>query len=235
MLSMCRFTVGCSETGADAGAAPASPPAGSAPGGSAGRAAAPSQAGPLLLWINTNVHPTIIRNIPNAITCMTVLCGFCLMTSTTIPGMSPQACVLLTALGLVADVLDGQAARWLRVKSKFGATFDQMADLCCFGIGPAIFYTRQRLLSMPDDTLSTVLTLTSGYAYMACSCYRIARELIVHDGTRPLYFVGIPTNLACCFVVPVAAFDPTGVYLPPLVYALSVLMVAPVNIPKGLW
>ncbi|CAE8619988.1 unnamed protein product, partial [Polarella glacialis] len=77
----------------------------------------------------------IVRNIPNAITCVTVGCGFLLMASTSIPGISPQVCVFATFLGLAADILDGQAARWLRVKSKFGATFDQLADLTCFGIG----------------------------------------------------------------------------------------------------
>merc|ERR1719361_2007192 len=118
----------------------------------------------------------LVRNLPNMITCITVACGFLLMCSTSIPGISPRVCILATVLGLIADVADGQVARWLRVKSKFGATFDQLADLTCFGIGPAIFFTRQRQLAGGGDAglLSNLLTVAAGYAYMACSTFRIA-------------------------------------------------------------
>merc|ERR1711972_705678 len=135
-------------------------------------------------------------------------------------------------LGLCTDVLDGQVARMLRVKSKFGATFDQLADLTCFGIGPAIFYTRQRQMAVGNDVvlISHLLTILPGYAYMACSTFRIARELIVHDGARPLYFVGIPTNLACCFAVPMSACVPGHVLLPWAVLLLSALMVCNLRI-----
>eukprot|EP00747_Dinoflagellata_sp_TGD_P167064 gnl/TRDRNA2_/TRDRNA2_190875_c0_seq1.p1 gnl/TRDRNA2_/TRDRNA2_190875_c0~~gnl/TRDRNA2_/TRDRNA2_190875_c0_seq1.p1 ORF type:complete len:239 (-),score=38.08 gnl/TRDRNA2_/TRDRNA2_190875_c0_seq1:317-991(-) len=177
----------------------------------------------------------LIRNIPNAVTCVTVGCGFLLMVSTSIPGLSPDICVFATLCGLVADVLDGTLARKLQVKSKFGATFDQLADLTCFGIGPAIFFTRQQQLNRSEKgTFYILLSLAAGYAYMACSTFRIARELIVHKGVRPLYFVGIPTNLACVFVVPTAAQFPQNWFTPWLVLALSAMMVMPVKIPKGL-
>lgn len=186
--------------------------------------------------LESNARSLVIRNLPNAITCVTIACGFLLMVSATVPGISPQVCVVATVLGLVADILDGTVARWLQVKSKFGATFDQLADLTCFGIGPAIFFTRQRQLALngSDTLLSNLLTSTAGYAYMACSVYRIARELIVHDGARPLYFVGIPTNLACCFVVPMSASIPGHMLLPWVVMLLSALMVCNLRIPKGL-
>eukprot|EP00435_Cladocopium_sp_Y103_P006595 s1971_g2.t1 len=180
--------------------------------------------------------PFLIRNIPNAITCVTVACGFILMVSTAIPGISPNVCVFATFLGLLADIADGTAARKLRVKSKFGASFDQLADLTCFGIGPGIFFTRQALGQQenPSVSFSTVMPLLAGYAYVACSTFRIARELIVHNNNRPLYFVGVPTNLACVFVVPCATAIPGNPFLPFLVLFLSALMVMPVHIPKGL-
>jgi len=176
----------------------------------------------------------LVRNLPNAITCVTVACGFLLMMSTSIPGMSPYMCVLATGLGLVADVMDGTVARRLQVKSKFGGTFDQLADLCCFGIGPAIFFTRQQQQHSNVSAWGGALSLLAGYAYMVCSVFRIARELIVHDGARPLYFVGVPTNLACTLVVSASAFTPGHPLLPWLVIALSALMVSPLHIPKGL-
>ncbi|CAJ1338290.1 unnamed protein product [Effrenium voratum] len=180
--------------------------------------------------------PFLIRNIPNAITFVTVACGFILMVSTSIPGISPNVCVFATFLGLLADIADGTAARKLQVKSKFGASFDQLADLTCFGIGPGIFFTRQALSQQDSHGVSfyTVMPLLAGYGYVACSTFRIARELIVHDGNRPLYFVGIPTNLACVVVVPCATAIPGHPLLPFLVIAVSAMMVMPVNIPKGL-
>ena len=42
-------------------------------------------------------------------------------------GISPHVCVFATFLGLLADIADGTAARKLRVKSKFGASFDQLS------------------------------------------------------------------------------------------------------------
>lgn len=161
------------------------------------------------------------------------------MVSTAIPGISPNVCVFATFLGLLADIADGTAARKLQVKSKFGASFDQLADLTCFGIGPGIFYTRQALgaisqHSSPAVSISTVMPLVAGYAYVASSTFRIARELIVHNNHRPLYFVGVPTNLACVFVVPCATIIPGNPFLPILVLFLSALMVMPVHIPKGL-
>jgi len=179
----------------------------------------------------------IVRNIPNAITFITIFCGFLLMASTSVPGISPQVCVFATFLGLCTDVLDGQAARWLRVKSKFGATFDQLADLSCFGIGPAIFFVRQQQLALPANVglLPMLLTVIAGYGYMACSVFRIARELIVHEGARPLYFVGIPTNLASVFAVPLSVLIQGSVALPLVILVLSGMMVMPYEIPKGLW
>jgi len=124
------------------------------------------------------------------------------------------------------------------VKSKFGATFDQLADLCCFGIGPAIFFVRQALSAPREEqsgwAIREILAILMGYAYMACSVYRITRELIVHDGSRPIFFVGIPTNLACIFVVSVAAGFPTSQWTPIVVGILSFMMVMPVKIPKGM-
>merc|ERR1712012_7466 len=170
------------------------------------------------------------------ITFVTVLCGFLLMASTSVPGISPSICVFACFLGLCTDVLDGQAARMLQVKSKFGATFDQLADLTCFGIGPAIFFVRQRLLALPEaSVLSNLLTCFAGYAYMGASTFRIARELIVHSGARPLYFVGIPTNLACVLAVPASAYVPASALVPWLILILSGMMVMPYRVPKGLW
>lgn len=177
-----------------------------------------------------------VRNLPNAITGVTVLCGFILMVSASVPSISPAVCVAATMCGLVADVLDGQVARMLGVKSQFGATFDQLADLTCFGIGPAIFFVGQQgqHMALSENPVAGALSLIAGYTYMACSVFRIARELVVHSGARPLYFVGIPTNLACTVSVPASALFAGTMWLPFVIMTLGAMMVMPVQVPKGL-
>ena len=53
-------------------------------------------------------------------------------------------------------------ARSLKASSKFGAAFDQLADLTCFGVGPAIFYIRHELrqvLPIQDSTTTSTVSL----------------------------------------------------------------------------
>merc|ERR1739845_9560 len=88
-----------------------------------------------------------------------------------------------------------------RAQSKFGSAFDQLADLTCFGIGPAIFFMRMQLDGLDAWGWVQFMSLLAGYVYVVSSVARIARELVVHNISRPTFFVGIPTNLACPVVV----------------------------------
>ncbi len=183
----------------------------------------------------------LIDNASNSLTCVTVTCGFVLMMSTSLPGVSPPLCVFAVVLGLITDILDGMVARRLNTNSKFGATFDQLADLTCFGVGPGIFYTRQHLMAVegwiperPGVTSQQLLVILTGLVYVLCSVIRISRALVMSAGERPMYFVGIPTNLASAIMVPIVAFLPNLSVLPIIVVILSILMVSTLRIPKGL-
>eukprot|EP00929_Paragymnodinium_shiwhaense_P071039 TRINITY_DN36090_c0_g1_i1.p1 TRINITY_DN36090_c0_g1~~TRINITY_DN36090_c0_g1_i1.p1 ORF type:complete len:435 (+),score=57.33 TRINITY_DN36090_c0_g1_i1:73-1377(+) len=175
-------------------------------------------------------------SVPNLITCCVVACGCALMVGSSIPASRelPEFCIAAVLLGLLADVLDGMAARALNVTSKFGAAFDQLADLTCFGIGPAVFFIRMQLDGKPGFSFREMVCLFCGFVYMACSAARIARELVVHSISRPRYFVGIPTNLACPFVVFSVYMHPQALWLPPLVFSLSILLVCNAHIDKDL-
>mmetsp|Transcript_21163 Transcript_21163/g.59226 ORF Transcript_21163/g.59226 Transcript_21163/m.59226 type:complete len:423 (-) Transcript_21163:69-1337(-) len=175
--------------------------------------------------------PIYKAQVPNLITCFVIASGCTLMVSTSIPGFVPEICLVAAAVGLIGDMMDGFLARCLGASSKFGAAFDQLADLTCFGVGPAIFFIRYQM-----ESGNSFFTLISGYIYMACSCGRIARELVVHNIRKPEYFVGIPTNLACPILLLAVYFNPVPSvdWLPLLVLALSALMVMPVDVPKDL-
>jgi len=137
-------------------------------------------------------------------------------------------------VGLVADIMDGIAARKLNAKSQFGAAFDQLADLTCFGVGPAVFYMRANLDGKAGFNFYEIACLITGYMYVACSVARIARELVVTNMARPLFFVGIPTNLACPILVFSVAYSPRASWLPLLAIVLSILMISNLSIPKDL-
>merc|ERR1711988_826084 len=123
--------------------------------------------------------------------------------------------LIAAAVGLVADMLDGFLARSLKATSKFGAAFDQLADLTCFGVGPAIFFIRHQM-----EQGSVLSALIPGYLYMVCAAARIARELVVHNISKPMFFVGIPTNLACPILLSMAYVLPNAWWLPLLVVLL---------------
>lgn len=171
------------------------------------------------------------KNIPNAITCLVVASGCALMVGSSIPVCKPWYCLLAVCIGLLADVL---AARYLEACSSFGCAFDQLADLTCFGIGPAVFFVRMQLDGKPGFSTREVTCLLAGLAYMICSVARIARELVQHKMRRPTHFIGIPTNLACPVVVMAAFLAPHEVWLPWLVAGLSYLMISNRRIDKDI-
>merc|ERR1712107_761864 len=131
--------------------------------------------------------PFFKAQIPNVITCVVIACGCALMVSTSIPGFRPEVSIAAASIGLLADMEGGGAARSLKATSKFGSAFDQLADLGCFGIGPAIFFIRQQMMQETN-----YFALFAGFVYMACSTARIARELVVQNISKPEFFVGIP-------------------------------------------
>mmetsp|Transcript_35870 Transcript_35870/g.83474 ORF Transcript_35870/g.83474 Transcript_35870/m.83474 type:complete len:451 (-) Transcript_35870:180-1532(-) len=175
--------------------------------------------------------------IPNMITGIVVLSGCTLMTSTSVLGYKPWVGMVVCFIGLIADICDGMTARALGVGTEFGSYFDELADLTAFGIGPAVYFMRHCI----DCGASFPFTVLIGYSYMLASVYRIARELVVHRGHRPLFFVGVTTNMASCIlVILVFIFDSLQIssWLPIFVIPLNVYMVLPKKFykdPTGLF
>lgn len=162
---------------------------------------------------------------PHLTTALTVCCGFTILVATS----SPELCLLACAVGLFTDVLDGAVARQLNASSAVGANFDMVADLSCFGIAPSAFFARQQLGGSHD-----VLVLLAGGFYMLVACFRIAREITAHNGTRPFAFVGVPTNLASVFAMITAYRAPKAAWPSAVLLALAALMMSKLHVPKGL-
>ena len=88
---------------------------------------------------------SIKNNIPNAVTCLNLLCG----SLAVIVAFSPfdtmiwnlqgyQWAFVLIALAAVADFCDGLVARLLHAVSPLGAELDSLSDCVSFGLAPAL-------------------------------------------------------------------------------------------------
>lgn len=75
------------------------------------------------------------KYIPNTITLLNLFCGC----GAIVAVLNAQYVYVfwLISIGLVADVFDGAAARWLGVSSPMGKELDSLADMVSFGVLPA--------------------------------------------------------------------------------------------------
>lgn len=113
--------------------------------------------------------------------------------------------VLAIVIAAVFDVLDGRAARLLKVTSRFGAELDSLSDFISFGAAPAVLIYQW--------TLSDVRGLGWAMAllFAVCCALRLARfnsEMEQPEADRPPwmrnYLVGVPAPAAAGLaIVPV--------------------------------
>lgn len=84
--------------------------------------------------------------IPNFITTLGLFGGF----SSIVAAM--HAHFTMAALGvylaMIADMLDGRAARLTNTQSEFGAQYDSLADVISFGVAPALIIYSWSLVSL---------------------------------------------------------------------------------------
>lgn len=132
------------------------------------------------------------QHIPNALTLLNVFCGACALVS--ILGGRYTEGVLFLVVCLIADFLDGFAARLLNVKSEMGKELDSLADMVSFGVVPAaILYkllTTSTIFSFAQQSYYPLLA----FVITAFSCYRLAKFNL--DTRQTTDFIGLntPTN-----------------------------------------
>jgi CDP-diacylglycerol---serine O-phosphatidyltransferase len=132
------------------------------------------------------------QHIPNALTLLNVFCGACALVS--ILGGHYTEGVSFLVVCLIADFLDGFAARLLNVKSEMGKELDSLADMVSFGVVPAaILYkllTTATVFSFMQQSYYPLLA----FVITAFSCYRLAKFNL--DTRQTTDFIGLntPTN-----------------------------------------
>ncbi|MDT0556061.1 CDP-alcohol phosphatidyltransferase family protein [Patiriisocius hiemis] len=145
----------------------------------------------------------MIKQIPNIITSLNLLCG-------TIALFFAISGDLITAsifvfLGIFFDFFDGLAARLLKAQSKVGLELDSLADMVTSGVVPGIVMVQLLYLSITGDSVdinqlfSTENWNASKYQYLPffgllitlASAYRLAKFNV--DTRQTTSFIGLPT------------------------------------------
>lgn len=146
------------------------------------------------------------KHLPNALTCLNLLCGCVALTFIFAPaGPNLVVGAYFVGLAAVADFFDGLVARALRVSSPIGKDLDSLADMVSFGVVPgAMLY---QLLGAALATAGTgAHLLASGFQYLPLAAFVVTifsalRLAKFNNDTRQTNsFIGLPTP-ACTLVV----------------------------------
>lgn len=142
-----------------------------------------------------------IKHIPNAITCLNLLCGCLAIISVSLG--NPLAAAYLVVAAAIFDFFDGFAARLLKVSSPIGAELDSLADMVTFGVVPGLLllhYLTNGILTLDglNDFLQTP-TLLTPLAVPVFSALRLAKFNV--DTRQTDSFRGLPTPASALWVI----------------------------------
>lgn len=140
----------------------------------------------------------MIRHIPNALTLLNLFAG-CIGVYACATSNFKIVPVCL-AISLVADFLDGLAARALKVKSELGGQLDSLADMVSFGVLPGTMLVQLLGMSnMGGGSYELNPVSYSGYIFSLFACLRLAKFNL--DTRQSDSFIGMATPAATIFVL----------------------------------
>jgi len=143
--------------------------------------------------------------IPNLFTVSNLACGFLSIHYAANGRLVPAAWLIVIAGFL--DAFDGKLARLIDSEAdsgEFGLQFDSLADVCSFGVAPAVM-----MLHYFDPMINTPWApLSAAFIFLLSGAFRLARFNTKHEDVEPEVkpdFVGLPIPVAaatlCSFVI----------------------------------
>jgi CDP-diacylglycerol--serine O-phosphatidyltransferase len=130
--------------------------------------------------------------LPNLFTTAALFAGFYAIVQA-MNGRFDQAAIAIF-VAMVLDGLDGRVARLTKTQSAFGAEFDSLSDMVCFGAAPALVVYEWALLSMGK------LGWAAAFLYCAGAALRLARFNTMLEVADKRYFQGLPSPAAAALV-----------------------------------
>ncbi|MEG1159741.1 MAG: CDP-diacylglycerol--serine O-phosphatidyltransferase, partial [Acidaminococcaceae bacterium] len=121
------------------------------------------------------------RMVPNSISAISLAFGILSIFATFEKNFNTAAVLII--LAVLADSLDGRAARMLGVSGEFGKELDSLCDLGSFGVAPAILIYQYGLID-----LALTGKLVAAF-FTICGAMRLARFNVSTDVVKG-YFMG---------------------------------------------
>ncbi len=140
--------------------------------------------------------------LPNLFTTGTLFAGFFAALCAIEEQYSKAAIAVF--IGMVCDMLDGRIARLTNTQSDFGKEYDSLADMCCFGLAPALVIYQWSLHAMSDwGRYGEQAAWAAAFFYAAMAALRLARFNVLATtgkGDRR-FFYGLPSPAAAAFTM----------------------------------
>jgi CDP-diacylglycerol---serine O-phosphatidyltransferase len=128
------------------------------------------------------------KHIPNAITCLNLLCGCIGLVMAFNDNLIFASYAIIAAA--ILDFLDGFAARLLKAYSEIGKELDSLADVVSFGVLPSVIIY-QLFLEAPQLGLLSQYINYSAFIIAIFSALRLAKFNV--DTRQEENFLGLPT------------------------------------------
>jgi CDP-diacylglycerol--serine O-phosphatidyltransferase len=130
--------------------------------------------------------------LPNLFTTAALFCGYFAIVQA-MNGRYEVAAIAIF-IAMVFDGLDGRIARLTNTQSEFGAQYDSLSDMVCFGAAPALVVYEWALMS-----LGKVGWIVS-FVYCAGAALRLARFNTNIDIVDKRFFQGLPSPAAAALI-----------------------------------
>lgn len=130
--------------------------------------------------------------LPNLFTVGAMFAGFYAIVASTHDHFQVSAIAIFIAMLL--DGLDGRVARLTQTQSEFGAQMDNMSDMICFGVTPALVLYEWSLFGVGK------VGWLVAFIYTVCTALRLARFLSMDDHEDKRYSRGLTTTMAAGFI-----------------------------------
>lgn len=147
---------------------------------------------------NHTIRSRGIYLLPNLFTVGAMFAGFYAIVAATHAKFDTAAIAIFIAM--IMDGLDGRVARLTHTQSDFGAQMDNMSDMLCFGVTPALVLYEWSL-----SGIGKVGWLVA-FIYTVCTALRLARFLSIDDHEDKRYSRGLTTTAAAGFIASVLWF-----------------------------
>ena len=137
---------------------------------------------------------------------------------------------LAIGFAILADLVDGRVARFAEATSEFGRELDSLADMCSFGVAPAVLAYGWALHRWPQTGWLVAALFT------VCAAVRLARFNVGRLSADPRFYTGMSSPAAAALVGAVVYWRPEPPESPLAaaaclfgVLALALLMNSPVR------